>query len=293
MKIKKILVIADRNDLNNKAILRAKLMAGRHKASVHIVVPCYERLDVFSTKISNTQKKEVQESILKDSKKWLSIQIKKEALSKVSAYESVWEKNIHEWVIKKCKKEHFDIIIKAGSNIREGKTVPINWHILRNGLVPVLLVAEKQWRKKQSIMVSLDLGSKVKSKQALNKKLVEAGILMARAMDVPLNFSFSLSCSPVLKDLGVIDPRKLMKQARQSFLPMIQEMAGDFDVLDENLYIKIGHAEKVIPSIASDTAAGLVIIGTVGRKGLKEKLLGNTAERILALLKTNILVIQP
>ncbi|PCJ25102.1 MAG: universal stress protein [SAR86 cluster bacterium] len=293
MKIKNILVIADKSDPKNKALARAKLMADRHKASLHIVVSCYERLDVLSAKISNAKKKEVQENILKENKKWLSSQIKKEKLTRVSSYESIWEKSIHEWVVKKCKKESFDVIIKAGSNIRTSREIPINWHILRNGLVPVLLIAEKKWRKKQSIMVSLDLSSKVKSKQDLNRKLVEAGVLLATVMDVPLNFAFSLSCSPVLKELGIIEPRQLMKEARQKFLPIIQEMAGDFDVAAENVHIKVGNAENVIPSIASKTAAGLVIIGTVGRKGLKGKLLGNTAERILALLKTNILVIQP
>lgn len=293
MKIKNILVIADKSDPKNKALVRAKLMADRHKASLHIVVFCYERLDVFSEKISNVKKKEVQEKILKNSDQWLSGQIKKEELSKVITYESIWEKNIHDWVVKKCKKENFDIIIKAGSNIRTSKDIPINWHILRNGLVPVLLIAEKKWRKKQSIMVSLDLSSKVKSKQELNKKLVEAGVLMATVMDVPLHFSFSLSCSPVLKDLGLIEPRKIMKEARKNLIPIVQEMAGDFDVAPENVHIKMGSAKNVIPSIASDVSAGLVIIGTVGRKGLKEKLLGNTAEKILALLKTNILVIQP
>jgi universal stress protein E len=58
-----------------------------------------------------------------------------------------------------------------------------------------------------------------------------------------------------------------------------------------NVHIKAGPASKVIPSIASKRAAGLVIIGSVGRKGLKAKIMGERAKNVLALLKTDILVL--
>jgi universal stress protein E len=70
-------------------------------------------------------------------------------------------------------------------------------------------------------------------------------------------------------------------------------MLGEYDMPVENIHIKAGPAAKVIPSMASKKAAGLVIMGSIGRKGLKAKLMGNTAESVLALLKTDILVIQP
>ena len=43
--------------------------------------------------------------------------------------------------------------------------------------------------------------------------------------------------------------------------------------------------ENVIPSTAAKYKAGLVVIGTMGRKGIAGKLMGNTAEKILKLLK--------
>jgi universal stress protein E len=61
----------------------------------------------------------------------------------------------------------------------------------------------------------------------------------------------------------------------------------------EQIHIKAGNPNTVIPSIASKIKAELVVIGSVGRRGLKAKLMGNTAESILALLKTDVLVMQP
>jgi universal stress protein E len=159
--------------------------------------------------------------------------------------------------------------------------------------VPTLLVAEKKWRKKQSIMVTLDMGTRFKAKQALNQKLIDAGVTFATSTNMPLHICYSLPISPVLKDLGIIDAKNAVKEAKLKYIPMIQTMLGEHDIAVENIHIKAGSASKVIPSVASKYAAGLVIVGSIGRKGLKAKLMGNTAESVLALLKTDILVIQP
>jgi universal stress protein E len=45
--------------------------------------------------------------------------------------------------------------------------------------------------------------------------------------------------------------------------------------------------------MAARQKAGLVVIGTIGRKGLKAKVLGNTAKKILSLLKSDVLALKP
>jgi universal stress protein E len=59
------------------------------------------------------------------------------------------------------------------------------------------------------------------------------------------------------------------------------------------MLIKQGKPDRIIPSIANKLKADAVITGTVGRKGLKGKLLGNTAESILQNLHTDIVAIKP
>ena len=57
--------------------------------------------------------------------------------------------------------------------------------------------------------------------------------------------------------------------------------------------MKRGPVEKVIASQAAGRRAQIVVMGTVGRKGVKAKLIGNTAERVLTHLKTDILALKP
>ncbi|WP_416308119.1 universal stress protein [Neptunicella sp. SCSIO 80796] len=293
MKIEHILVISDQQDKEQKALARAKLMVERHGAKLHIVAFSYEHLQGLSASLSKEQMVEAQKQILLSHNKWLNKQIVKHDLEQNATSEVLWEKNISAWLKQHCKLTSYDLIIKTGHRSEGPFYTPTDWHILRNGLVPVLLVAEKRWRRKQAIMVALDMATRSRTKQALNQKLVDAGIKFSTSMQMPLHFCFSVPISPILKDIGFIDTTEAVQKARKKYIPRIQKMVGDHPIPVENIHINDGEAEKVIPSTASDIGASLVIIGTVGRKGLKAKLLGNTAEEVLTLLKTNILVIQP
>ena len=45
--------------------------------------------------------------------------------------------------------------------------------------------------------------------------------------------------------------------------------------------------------MTADSDSTIVVIGSVGRKGLIGQLIGNTAEKVLKLLKTDVLILSP
>lgn len=60
---------------------------------------------------------------------------------------------------------------------------------------------------------------------------------------------------------------------------------------DEHVHIVRGNAADVISAKAEDLGVDLVIIGTVGRTGLKGRVVGNTSEKILDHTGSDILVV--
>lgn len=293
MKIENILVIADQQDKQQSALIHAKRIVKSTGAKLHVVSFNYEHLSTLATNLNQEQQLDIQNKLLSSGQKWLEGEIIDLKLQEKSSHEVVWAKDIVGWVKTHCASHDYDLIIKTGHRSEGPFYVPTDWHLIRNNLVPTLLVAEKKWRKKQSVMVSLDLGTRSEEKQALNQKLLEAGITFATNANLPLHICYSLPISTVLKDLGIIDKKALIKDAKSRYLPIIEGMLGDYEIPLANIHFKAGPASKVIPSIASKQAAGLVIMGSIGRKGLKAQIMGNTAESVLALLKTDILVMQP
>ena len=49
----------------------------------------------------------------------------------------------------------------------------------------------------------------------------------------------------------------------------------------------------MVVSQAAKVGAQIVVMGTVGRTGVKARLMGNTAEKVLGHLKTDVLAIKP
>ncbi|MGL5994276.1 MAG: universal stress protein, partial [Aeromonas sobria] len=54
-----------------------------------------------------------------------------------------------------------------------------------------------------------------------------------------------------------------------------------------------GLPEEVLPDMAEDLKATLMIMGCVGRTGLSAALLGNTAEHVIDRLSCDILILKP
>ena len=70
-------------------------------------------------------------------------------------------------------------------------------------------------------------------------------------------------------------------------------MAEENGLTQQDCVVKEGLPEDVIPFIAKEKDAELVVIGTVGRTGLSAALVGNTAEHVIDSLDCDVLALKP
>ena len=70
-----------------------------------------------------------------------------------------------------------------------------------------------------------------------------------------------------------------------------EDLAEKTGVDPANAYTVEGLPEKVIPEVAEQVQADIVIVGTAAREGLKAAVIGNTAEKLLDAISTNILTV--
>lgn len=289
----KLLVIADLPKHKAKALTKARMLANGFDSQVHVVSFVYEQLKHMSG-LSPQQTAAIKDGLLNQRRAWL-----KEALANAGleganvSSEVVWEKNIAKWIDSHCQSGAYDLIVKTGHRSESPFYTPTDWHLLRTSRVPVLLVADKKWKKQQNTLVALDLGSKLKTKQALNQQLLQTAIAWTNAFGGELHVAYCQPMSALLKDIIGISAKEAASNAKRELMPLLEKLKGDYPLDKQHIHIKAGDPEKVLPSIAADVNAGVVIIGTVGRKGLRGQLLGNTAEKILSLLKTDALAVQP
>lgn len=287
----KVLIIAD---VKNKcfATPRGLELAARLKRDTDVVAFTYASLKHLNDQPDEQAR--IREQLLAEREKEVRARIEKhrQPQQKVDL-DVVWEKDIHHWINKKCKSGGYDAVLKTGHRSETLVHTPTDWELLRQCPAPVLLVAENKWHRTRPVLVTLDLASKSRTKKALNSKLLAAGKLLAQTLEVELEIITAVEIPTLLADMDLVDPIAYVKSATASMQPQILKLAAAHDIPARNFRCKRGPVSKVITSRAAKVRAQIVVMGTVGRKGVKARLLGNTAEKVLRHIKTDVLAIKP
>jgi universal stress protein E len=71
----------------------------------------------------------------------------------------------------------------------------------------------------------------------------------------------------------------------------IEALAGKAEVSFELLLLEEGHAAQVLARLAEEQEPALVMLGTHAREGIRGVLLGNTSERILHHVATDVVTV--
>ena len=284
-----IFVVADLSDSKPVAIQRACELAKNTNNSLHIVYFCYQSLRLIQDDPQKI-KQAILDAVSDDAKKALATLIPNGINY---SFEVVWEKRIYNWINSYAKEHNPLMVVKTAHRSETFLYTSTDWQLLRECPAPVFIVSDNKWRKSPNVLAAIDLETDRKSKQALNHQILKAAKTFAETNKAELFVCYTVLFSKVLRDLGIHYKDELEINAEKNLKSKIEKLAAEYDIPVANFFIKAGEPEKVIPSIAAKKKAGLVVIGTVGRKGLKAKVLGNTAEKILSLLKSDVLALKP
>ena len=287
----KILVIADLKgegiatprglQLADKLQMDTEVVAFVHAPLGHLKVDKSE-LAAIKEKLLKEREVEVQGRIDRNVRHGQKVQLK-----------VVWEKDVAAWVTRHCARGGYEMVVKTGRRSETLTHTSTDWQLLRECPTPVVIVAEKKWSRTQPVMASLDLGTSLAVKKKLNEAILERSITLAEVLGVGLEIICAIEVPTLLADLDLVDPRVYIADAKKDMAPLIQSLARKFDLPEKAFTIKRGPVQKVITSQAAAKRAQLVVMGTVGRKGVKARLLGNTGEKVLRHLKTDVLAMKP
>jgi universal stress protein E len=290
--MKKLLIVMDPHDKHQHALGRGIELARATGASLEAVAFIHEFLDALPNK------KEVRErarsSLLLMRQAWLERMV---ALADCKDLKTstitVWEKHIHEWLIERCSKQPVDAVLKTGNRSETFLYTPTDWHLIRECPTAVMLMADSKWHQAQPILVAVDLSSANPVKQALNHRLIERGYHLAKALKTELHLVHALLTPVLLAELDIINPARLQQEQHHALRPRVEHLCNTWHLKPEHAHLVAGLAQEVIPRVANDIKADMVVIGTTGKTGLRARVIGNTAEKVLTALKTDLLAMKP
>mgnify|MGYP001814104241 CR=1 FL=1 len=287
----KILIIAD---LKDKCVATPRGLQLAAKLGLDVDVVAFTYAPLRRLKVGADQEADIRARLLEEREQDVQARIDRYKQSDQNVtLKVVWEKNIDRWITRQCAGDQYTGVIKTGNRSESLVHTSTDWQLLRECPAPLLLVAEKKWHRAKPVLVTLDLSSELATKRKLNHKTLGIAKGLAAALGVELEIIAAIEIPTLLSDLDLVDPTTYARDAKEAMKPQIRKLAAAHDIPEKAFHCKRGPVEKVIRSQAAKVRAQVVVMWTVARKGVKERLLGNTAEKVLRNMKTDVLAIKP
>lgn len=286
MDMEKILAVIASWDDADQVLARARYLAQRLHARCEVLRPVHAQVRELENYMEAMAFGGIREQILTAERERL------DALRGDDPGEVVWCQRVYRAVVERAELVGADLILMSAS--RHGILANLvhradDWHLLREAPCPVLLLPRVP-KPIQSVIAAVDALSEGMEHELLSERVLDAAAAFARAHAVPLT-AITVVPDPALiyaSPVAVpIDERiftELTERARTAQSALLDRIGLHVDVSR----VETGRVEDVVTELAAD---GLLVIGSVANKGLKGMVLGNTAERILHRMTTEMLVV--
>lgn len=302
--VRNILVVMDPHTTQQKALNRALQLARISQqqgspARLTLLLSIYDFAYEMTTMLAAAERDAMRDSLIKDRQSWLQDLLEDYATDGLRIELKVlWHNRPFEAIIETAIKGEHDIIVKA-THPREGLSTllftPTDWHLLRKAPCLVLLVKEHEWPAGGKVLAAIHTTAEPDHHQRLNQRITETAQQFAQCLQAELHLVNAFPGAPITiaAEIPEFDTSTYRQAIADNHRRALQQHAKSFAIEDACLHIEEGLPEQVIPELAEQIDAELVVLGTIGRTGLSAALLGNTAEHVINQLRGDLLAVKP
>ncbi|MBT8041207.1 MAG: universal stress protein [Gammaproteobacteria bacterium] len=218
-------------------------------------------------------------------------------------------------IIRAVLRDEYDLVIKTAEQAEwlESLFGSEDMHLLRKCPCPVWLVNPFNSKQSRRIIAAVDVSDAHPAREAeprkrLNRKILELASSMALADFAELHVVHAWEAAGVRTMRGAymhateetvrtyVD--SIQRQRESGMKKLMGGLAESLDsetmkYLSPEVHLENGPVREVIPSLAKDIEADLIVMGTVARTGVPGFIIGNTAESILRQIECSVLAVKP
>jgi len=217
-------------------------------------------------------------------------------------------------IIQEVLRNGYDLVMKCVDethSLKDRIFGSADMHLLRKCPCPVWIMKSNEKSKYQRVIVAVDVeqANSDKKLSSLNRQLLEmaSSLALSEFSEFHIVHAWTAKGESVLStprfsnadDGEVADWVELERVKHETqindlmniFTEMISQDTMEY--LKPKIHIVKGEAHKVIPNLAREKNADLVVMGTVARTGIPGLIMGNTAESILNNIGCSVLAVKP
>lgn len=210
----------------------------------------------------------------------------------------VWHNRPYEAIIAEIYHGDFDLLIKGTRKHDALESViftPTDWHLLRKSPSPVLLVKKESWPENATILASVHVTSENETHLKLNDAIIAQLNVLAPSLNATpyLVNAYPMTPANITIELPEFDPHRYTDSVRGYHLTSMKALRQKYGFSEKQTIVQAGLPEEVVPLLAKQLNAGMVILGTSGRTGLSAVFIGNTAEQMIDKMNCDVLALKP
>jgi universal stress protein E len=211
-----------------------------------------------------------------------------------------WDFPAYEAVVRRARRSGSDLIVAerhAKHHVLPWLLRFNDWELLRRSPVPVLLVKHARPWKRPVVLAAIDPSHVFAKPAGLDLDILDEAQALATALGGKVHavHAYPNVMMPIER-IGMMPPevsdkmeRQLQADARRAFL---KELANR-DIAPSRRHLVGGQPATVVPQVAKQQRAAIVVMGAISRSGLKRLIIGNVAEQVLDALPCDVLVLKP
>ncbi len=293
-----ILVVIDPVHEEQPALSRALFLAKKYHSKLILCSCIYDGTYEVSTALDDEQKQNIRNALMKQQGTKLSSLIDESIGGVDTDYKVVWHKKTFMGIINTANENGCDLIVKSTKKhekLGHKLFTPTDWHLIRNSSVNVLLVKEHHWVEGGNVVCAVGVKEPDKTHQCLSQAVTECAYYLNKTVEGNLHFINTYNGAPVHISIEVpqFSAELYNEDVKKARFKGIEPLVIKYNIPEPNLHIEEGLPEDAIPALCNDLDAQLLVLGSVGRKGLTAALLGNTAEHIIDQVHCDTLVVKP
>jgi universal stress protein E len=209
----------------------------------------------------------------------------------------VWAEDWRQAVVDASKRNNSFMVFKSTyihSLAERNKAKTSDWSLLRECSCPVLLMHHNSRWENRRILAAVNIASEDESHIKLNRKVIDVASMFAGGYDADVHYVNAISPVATADSASADDMFYAfddVAEIKESVQVTRESVASYCNTDAERCHVLPGPTDQAILKQADEIGVDLIIIGSVRRSGIKGRVIGNTAEKLLDKTRADILTL--
>jgi nucleotide-binding universal stress UspA family protein len=268
---------------------RAERLAEQFKTSVELLRPVYSPFAQLSKYSGFSGIGDMRSQIMAEESKLLE----ELASDRNWNIHVEWCERVHQLIAERAESFGAGLIVMMASHdsiLSSLAHTPDDWHLFRHATCPVLSMVRDS-NPLVKVIAAVDALDQSEAQKQLSARVIDQARALAKAEEVPL-MVLTVVPDPAILYAGMVNAPMggdFQQQAMAEAETRLRELLQHLGIEADSVLVKGGWIEDI--ATKEGQQGGLLVIGSAANKGVKGFFIGNTAERILHHMKSDMLVV--